>query len=56
MEVLEKLADGLSVKEIAAALDIGRRTAAFHLSNIYSKLEVQSQSGAVAKALRSGII
>ncbi len=56
IEVLEQLAEGLSVKEIADVLNIGRRTAAFHLSNIYAKLEVQSQSGAVAKALRSGII
>ena len=56
IDVLEQLAEGLSVKEIAVALDIGRRTVAFHLENIYSKLKVQSQSGAVAKALRAGII
>ena len=56
IDVLEQLAEGLSVKEIAAKLDIGRRTVAFHLENIYSKLQVQSQSGAVAKALRAGII
>lgn len=56
IEVLEKLAMDLSVKEIAAHLEISRRTVAFHLENIYRKLHVQSQSGAVAKALRSGII
>ena len=56
IDVLEQLAEGLSVKEIAAELDIGRRTVAFHLENIYGKLRVQSQSGAVAKALRAGII
>ena len=56
IEVLEKLALDLSVKEIANSLSITRRTAAFHLENIYRKLQVQSQSGAVAKALRSGII
>lgn len=56
IEVLEKLADGLAVKEIAAALDISVGTAGFHLTNIYKKLQVQSQTGAVAKALRSGII
>lgn len=55
-EVLEQLALDLSVKEIADKLNISRRTAAFHLENIYRKLQVQSQSGAVAKALRSGII
>lgn len=56
VEVLVQLADGLSVKEIGAELGVSRRTAAFHLENIYRKLHVQSQSGAVAKALRSGII
>ncbi|QHI70322.1 response regulator transcription factor [Tichowtungia aerotolerans] len=56
VEVLEKLAEGLAVKEIAAALDISIGTAGFHLTNIYKKLQVQSQTGAVAKALRSGII
>jgi DNA-binding NarL/FixJ family response regulator len=56
VEVLEQLALDLSVKEIAEKLGISRRTAAFHLENIYRKLHVQSQSGAVAKALRSGII
>ncbi|MEM0965834.1 MAG: response regulator transcription factor [Verrucomicrobiota bacterium] len=56
IEVLEWLSQGLAVKEIAARLDISRATAAFHLGNIYQKLNVQSQTGAVAKALRSGII
>ncbi|CAA6692713.1 MULTISPECIES: response regulator transcription factor [unclassified Lentimonas] len=56
VEVLELLAEGLSVKEIAAKISVSRATAAFHLGNIYQKLNVQSQTGAVAKALRSGII
>jgi len=56
IEVLDQLAMGLSVQEIADALDIGHRTARFHLSNIYEKLQVSSQAGAVAKACRTGII
>lgn len=56
IEVLEQLAEGLSVKQIAAELHIARSTVAGHLEKIYSKLQVQSQSGAVAKALRAGII
>lgn len=56
VEVLETLAEGLSVKEIAARLEVSRATVAFHLGNIYQKLNVQSQTGAVAKALRAGII
>ena len=56
IEVLELLAIDLSAKEIANKLDITVRTARFHLSNIYEKLQVSSQTGAVAKALRSGLI
>lgn len=56
IQVLEQLAEGLSVQEIGDALNITARTARFHLGNIYEKLQVQSQSGAVAKALRSRII
>jgi DNA-binding NarL/FixJ family response regulator len=56
IEVLEKLAEGLAVKEIAGVLDISISTAGYHLTNIYKKLHVQSQTGAVAKALRAGII
>ena len=56
VDVLEQLAEDLSVKEIAEELGISYRTVATHLENIYRKLKVQSQSGAVAKAMRSGII
>lgn len=56
IEVLEGLSEGLSVKGIAEKLKVSRATAAFHLGNIYQKLEVQSQTGAVAKALRTGLI
>jgi DNA-binding NarL/FixJ family response regulator len=56
MEVLELLAMDLSAKEVADRLGITIRTTRFHLSNIYEKLQVSSQSGAVAKALRAGII
>ena len=56
IDVLEELAKGLAIKEIADVLSISRHTVATHLEKIYAKLHVQSQSGAVAKALRSGII
>jgi len=56
IEVLKHLASGLSVKEIGSELNISTRTARFHLSNIYEKLKVQSQSGAVAKAMRARLI
>lgn len=56
INILELLADGLTVQEIAGTLFVSRATAAFNLGNIYQKLNVRSQSGAVAKALRAGII
>lgn len=56
IEVLEQLAEGLSSKEIGAMLNISTATVNFHLGRIYQKLDVQSQTGAVAKALRSDII
>ena len=56
IEVLEQLVDGLAVKEISAALHVSVSTIGFHLTNIYKKLDVQSQTGAVAKAVRAGIV
>lgn len=56
IEVLQRLSLGHTVKEISSSLDISQATVSTYLRRIYSKLDVQSQSGAVAKALRSGII
>ncbi len=56
IEVLQQLAEGLALKEISQHLHISRATVAFHLGNIYRKMEVQSQTGAVAKAMRAGLI
>lgn len=56
IEVLEELAKDLTSKEIAANLDITPRTVTNHLTNIYTKMNVPSSTGAVAKALRAGII
>lgn len=56
IEVLEQLTRDLSVREIAENLGIAPRTVGHHLTNIYAKLQVPSSTGAVAKALRSGII
>ena len=56
IEMLELLALDLSVREIAEKLGITERTVAFHLTNLYAKLKVHSQSGALAKAFRAGIL
>ena len=56
MDVLKLLADGLVAKQIANDLGVSYFTVNFHVRNLYKKLEVQSQSGAVAKAFRSGLL
>ncbi len=55
-EVLFKLSEGNNYQEIADALFISVDTVRHHIRNIYSKLHVHSQSEAVAKAIRRGII
>ena len=53
-DILRLLVEGLLKKEIAHRLDISFHTVDSHLRNIYTKLHVNSQTGAVAKALREG--
>jgi len=54
--LLSLLVDGHNLKTAAAELRVSRATVAWHLHNIYEKLQVHSKSEAVAKALRSGLI
>lgn len=54
IEVLKKAAKGLRNKEIAKDLGISERTVQAHLSNIFSKLGVDSRTEAVLKALKNG--
>ena len=55
-EVLALLAKGLANKQIAAALGISEHTVKFHVSSIYSKLNVTNRTEAVREGLRSGWI
>jgi ATP/maltotriose-dependent transcriptional regulator MalT len=55
-DVLTLVAEGLSDREIAAALFIGQGTVRSHLTNIYGKLEVGSRTAAVAAARYRGIL
>lgn len=55
-EVLLSLADGNNYQEIADGLFISVDTVRHHIKNIYKKLHVHSQSEAVAKAIRKGLI
>jgi DNA-binding NarL/FixJ family response regulator len=49
---LQMMTRGLSKKEIASELSLSFHTVDSHLRSIYRKLEVNTRSGAVAKALR----
>jgi DNA-binding NarL/FixJ family response regulator len=53
LRILKLLVDGHSYKSAASELGIAFHTIAFHVQNIYQKLQVHSKSEAVAKALRS---
>lgn len=55
-EILEQMAKGLVNKEIADVLDISPHTVVNHLRSIYSKLHVNTNTGAVAKAIREGLV
>jgi LuxR family maltose regulon positive regulatory protein len=55
-EVLQSIADGLSNDEIAQSLSISLSTVKSHAFKIYSKLDVNSRTQAIAKAGALGIL
>jgi len=56
MELLQLMAQGHHYKTAADKLGVTRSTVSFHLQQIYRKLQVESKSEAVAKALREGLL
>ncbi len=56
LEVLIKMAEGYSQKEIANILYVSRNTVNTHAQHIYEKLDVRSGVHAVAKAFRAHMI
>lgn len=54
--VLEKMVGGLTKKEIAAILDMNFHTVDAALRSIYCKMEVNTRTGAVAKALKEKLV
>ena len=55
-DVLKALVKGYSKKEIADELSISAHTVDMHLRSVYRKLHVRTQTEAVSKALRQGIV
>jgi DNA-binding NarL/FixJ family response regulator len=56
LEVLGLLARGLANKQIALELAISEHTVKFHVSSIYTKLNVTNRTEAVRAGLRGGWI
>jgi DNA-binding NarL/FixJ family response regulator len=56
LEVLGLLSKGLANKQIALALGISEHTVKFHVSSIYTKLNVTNRTEAVRAGLRGGWI
>jgi DNA-binding NarL/FixJ family response regulator len=56
VQVLEQLAEGLTMQQIGRRLGISARTVETHVSNLYRKLEVRSRVQAVSRAAACGLI
>lgn len=55
-EILESLVDGNSYKMIAANFNISTETVKTHIKNVYEKLQVNSQTEAVSKAVKEKLV
>lgn len=56
IEVLKALSGGKANKQIARALGISEKTVKNHITNIYTKLEVNARTEAALKAVRMGLV
>jgi len=56
IEVLERMAAGMTKKEIGAALAISEDTVKVHTKNLFGKLDVNDRAHAVAVAARLGLL
>jgi NarL family two-component system response regulator YdfI len=56
LEVLDRLAEGLSNKLIAHRLSISEHTVKTHVASIFAKLGASSRTEAVSQAIRRGLV
>lgn len=55
-EVLERIAEGMTNAEIGVELGITERTVKAYAQELYDKLGVRNRAGAVAEAVREGLL
>ena len=55
-EVLQLLAEGKSMKEVAAILDVTPRTVAFHKYRMMEQLRVKTSAELVTFAVKAGVV
>lgn len=55
-EVLQLIAEGHSIREIAATLNVSVKTAETHRANIMGKLDIRGMAGLVRYAIRRGLV
>ncbi|MCC2975157.1 helix-turn-helix transcriptional regulator [Sphingomonas sp. PL-96] len=55
-EVLERVVEGLSAKEIAIELGIAHRTVECHIEHLRSKTNSRNRAQMAAEAVRSGVV
>jgi DNA-binding NarL/FixJ family response regulator len=56
LEVLQRMASGMTNKGIGQALNISPNTVKFHVNTILSKLNAQSRTEAVVRGGRLGLV
>jgi DNA-binding NarL/FixJ family response regulator len=55
-EVLRRVAEGLTNRDIAAQMNLSENTIKYHLKNILQKLHLRNRAQAVAYAMNSGLL
>ena len=55
-EILQKVADGATTRQVATELGISPHTVKTHLERIFEKLGANDRAQAVAIAIRTGIV
>lgn len=55
-EILQKIANGATTKEVASELGISPHTVKTHLERIFEKLGANDRAQAVAIAIRTGLV